>query len=217
MPLVKLTHVSTVTSPEGTSLLSFKPDRLFTHEAGQFGLWIAGGSARPFTIASSPNDEFIQLGTRLHSGSKIKRKLEALEPGDTIRLFGPFGKIAPPDDGTPIIYVTQGIGITPARAIIREKRGAHQTLIHVGAPYFKEELGAAVDEASYPAGRAELASALDAAVKSEPNAHFLVAGSPAFVKDTSAGLKAGGVAADRIHADAFMGLPDPGAQGAGEG
>ncbi len=210
MAFVKLFHVRTDTDPAGASLLSFRPAHPFTHKAGQFGLWIAGGSARPFTIASAPGDEFVQLGTHLHSGSRIKRALSALGPGDTVRFLGPIGGIAPPDDGSAVVYVTQGIGVTPARALIRERPARPQTLIHVGAPHFRAELEPLVDEAVFPAGRVDLADALTAAAASGDGSHFLVAGSNGFVRATSALLKQHGIDASHIHADGFLGLPDSG-------
>lgn len=210
MALTKLTHVRTETDPTGASLLSFRPTHPLTHEAGQFGLWIVGASARPFTIASSPGDEFIQLGTHLHSASRIKRALSALEPGDTIRLLGPIGRIAPPNDGSPVAYVTQGIGITPARSLIRQRPERKQILIHVGAPHFRAELEPLVDAATFPASRDDLAEELAATAGSHGNAHFLVAGSTEFVREVSTLLRLRNIDKHCIHADGFMGLPDIG-------
>lgn len=208
MPFVKLTHVSTETDPAGASLLSFRPARPFARRAGQFGLWVVGGNVRPFTIASAPADEFVQLGTRLHAGSGIKRALSGLQPGDSIRFLGPIGKVAPPDDGTPVVYVSQGIGITPARALIRERPARPQTLIHVGAPYFRAELEPLVNAATYPANRDDFDAVLTAAARADDGSHFIVAGSSGFVRTTSALLRQHGIGTNRIHGDGFIGLPD---------
>ena len=208
MPFVKLTHVSTETDPAGASLLSFRPAHPFNRKAGQFGLWIVRGNARPFTIASAPRDDFVQLGTRLHTGSGIKRALSSLQPGDTIRFLGPIGKIAPPDDGTPVVYVTQGIGITPARALIRERPERPQTIIHTGAPYFRAELEPLVNASTYPASRDDFAAVLTAAALADSGSHYIVAGSTGFVRTTSGLLRQHGISANHIHADGFIGLPD---------
>ena len=208
MKFAALTHVDTRTDTAGASLLSFQPRRPFAYRAGQFGLWIVHSTVRPFTIASAPSDEFIQLGTRLHRESRIKRVLSSLRAGDTVRLLGPFGKIAPSDDGHPVVYVAQGIGITPARALIRERPHRHQTLIHVGSPDFRAELEPLVDTAVYPASRDDATAALSAATQDADGAHYVVAGSTAFVNSTSQALRDLDVAPDRIHADGFMGLTD---------
>jgi ferredoxin-NADP reductase len=207
MKFAALTYLDTRPDPAGASLLSFRPHRPLAYRAGQYGLWIIRGAVRPFTIASAPSDEVIQLATRLHRESRIKRALSSLSAGDTVRLLGPFGTIGPPDDGRPVIYVAQGIGITPARALIRERQRRHQTLIHVGSPYFRAELAPLVDTAVYPANRADSTMALTAAAGADA-AHYVVAGSTTFVDRTSQALRELDVAPDRIHNDGFNGLTD---------
>lgn len=209
MPLISLTHVGTRTDDAGASLLSFRPQREFAYRAGQFGLWIVGASARPFTIASAPRDGLIDLGTRLHAGSRIKRALSALRPGGTVRLLGPLGRIAPPDDGTPVTYLVQGVGITAARALLRQGPERPQRLIHVGIPYFRGELEPMVDTAVYPGSRQEFATEAAAAARAGGgDVHFVIAGSTSFVRSTKVLLRGQGVARTRIHADGFVGLSD---------
>lgn len=208
MHLATLTHVRTDHDPAGASLLSFRPDKPFDYRAGQFGLWIVGGSFRPFTIASTPGDQFIQLGTRLHQGSGIKRALSRLHPGDHARILGPFGHIDPADDPGPVIYAVQGIGVTPARSIIRAHPDRAATLIHVGSPYFRDELEPLATAAIYPKDRDAFTDALKEAASTQPQAQFVVAGSTAFTKSTTAALKALAIPAEHIHADGFIGLPD---------
>ncbi len=140
--------------------------------------------------------------------------MSSLRPGDTIRLLGPFGRIAPADDGGPVVYVAQGIGITPARALIRARSRRNQTLIHVGAPYFRDELEPLVDTALYPAGRDDFAAALTTVVPAAGEAHYVVAGNTTFVTETSQALRELGAAPDRIHADGFTGLTDHAANSA---
>jgi ferredoxin-NADP reductase len=144
----------------------------------------------------------------LHSESRIKRALSSLRPDDTVRLLGPFGNIAPTDDGSPVVYIAQGIGITPARALMRERPRRHQTLIHIGAPYFREELDPLVDTALYPASREDFTAALTTVVPVAEHAHYVVAGSTNFVTVTNQALRQLGCAPDRIHADGFIGLTD---------
>lgn len=208
MRLIALTHVETSHDEAGASLLSFRPDRPFTYRAGQFGLWIAGSAARPFTIASAPGDTYVQLGTRLHPESRIKRALTALAPGDRVHLVGPIGHIAPADDGRPIVFAVQGIGITVARALLRQPAARRRFLIHTGTPYFRPELETLADSAAYPRHREEFSAVLHDATGSAPDAHYIVTGSGAFVSSTRQSLRAAGVPRDRLHTDTFLGLPD---------
>lgn len=74
----------------GGHLLSFRPESGIRFTAGQHGLWLVpGGGAAPFSIASAPQDETIELGTVLHDANRTKSALSALQPGDTVRLLGP--------------------------------------------------------------------------------------------------------------------------------
>jgi len=208
MQLTTLTHVNATTDEAGGSLLSFTADRPFTHKAGQFGIWFCGGALRPFTIASAPRDEFVQLGTHLHNGSAIKRGLTALRPGDRIRLLGAFGKVAPPEDGRPIVFVAQGIGITVARSLLRQPSNRPRHLIHTGRPYFQDELAPLAETATYPPDRDAFTITLNASLRATPGAHWVITGSPTFVKSTAGILRNNEVDAARLHADGFLGLPD---------
>jgi len=207
--LTTLIHVGTTTDESGISLLSFRSSKPFRHTAGQYGLWLRGTAARPFTIASAPEDEFVQLATRLHSESRIKRMLTALTAGDRIRFLGPIGKLAPPEDGRPIVFLAQGIGITPARSLLHQNGAARRRLlIHVGSPHFRDELQPLADQASYPVDREHFVATLEKTVDAERDAYYLVSGSPAFVTSATRALNGFGVDHTRIRSDSFLGLPD---------
>jgi ferredoxin-NADP reductase len=206
--LTTLVHVRTATGESGISLLSFQADKPFHHTAGQYGLWLRGTTARPFTIASAPEDEFVQLATRFDSGSRVKRMLAALTAGDRIRFLGPIGKLAPPEDGRPIVFLAQGVGITPARSLLRRPSPRRRLLIHIGQPYFQDELQPLADQATYPVDRQHFVTALEKTVDLERDAHYLVSGSPAFVTSTTRALQGLAVDHTRIRSDSFLGLPD---------
>lgn len=203
-----LTHVDTEKQASGISLLSFRRDSSFSFKAGQYGLWLVRGSARPFTIASAPSDEFVQLGTNLESGSPIKRKLAALRPGDRVRLIGPMGKIAPPVDNRPVVFISQGVGVTPARALLRQPSTRPRALLHLGRPHFQEELETKADSATYVRTYADLEAELPAIVQHDADAHYVLAGSPNFVGAVTRDLTKLGVSGHNVRKDAFLGLKD---------
>jgi ferredoxin-NADP reductase len=205
-----LTHVSTEPVEGEVALLSFSPGKPLRYAPGQFGLWIVGAAARPFTIASSPLADRIQLATHLHEGSGIKRALSRLRPGDKVRLLGPIGKGAPPAGGAPLVHVTQGIGITTARSMLHSPSTGRQSLIHVGTPYFRAELEPLAAGATYLSNRGQLESALADVARAEPFSRFVVSGSAAFVRGVSETLRRLGVRNDHIRSDSFIGLPDLG-------
>lgn len=208
--LTRLHYLDSHPTGAGGHLLSFRPDSALRFTAGQHGLWLVpGGGAKPFSMASAPADEQIELGTVLHDASRAKTALGALSPGDTVRFLGPLGRLAPPDDGRPIVLVAQGIGITPARSILRQPSTVHRTLVHVGAHHFAEETSALADRAFYPEGRQEFADQLTQSAAQQPTAHFLLAGTRAFVRDTAGQLREAGVRAQQIRRDPFYGATEP--------
>lgn len=77
-------------------------------------------SHRWFTIASAPSENEIHITTRL-SGSNFKNALEALQHGDTIEAKDPEGDFTWDDDES-IVMVAGGIGITPLRSMIVERK-----------------------------------------------------------------------------------------------
>lgn len=79
------------------------------------------GNRRYFTLASSPTENFPQLGIKFFpNGSSFKRALKDMHVGDTIvagQLAGDF--TLPKNTKQKIAFFAGGIGITPFRSIIK--------------------------------------------------------------------------------------------------
>ena len=83
---------------------------------------------RWFTISSAPVENTVNISTRI-SSSTFKQTLNALKPGDQIRahsLGGPFTWEA--EDNNPVILVAAGIGITPFRSILLQRKALGKSL-----------------------------------------------------------------------------------------
>lgn len=119
-----------VIKPETHDAKSFifdKPSELdFT--AGQFIRWYVDhlnaddrGEVRPFSISSSPTEDFLMFTTKFaEPGSTFKKTLLSLPPGAKVRIRGPFGHfILPEDTSQPIVFLGGGVGITPFRGMIK--------------------------------------------------------------------------------------------------
>ncbi|MGC0239393.1 FAD-dependent oxidoreductase [Arthrobacter sp. SD76] len=206
MRLARLKLDSVAVEAGGATVFSFEKDAKLQFRAGQFGVWIVNGSIRPFTFASSPQDAHVQLATRVHDGNAIKRALKALRKGDVVRVLAPLGKGGPTADGRAVVYIAQGIGITTARSLIRATVGREQILLHVGKPYFREELEPLVTTAIYPIDRDEYTLALRKHARHQPDAHYVVSGSGSFAKAAREMLVHEGIPVANIRSDAYIGL-----------
>ncbi|WP_324753334.1 FAD-binding oxidoreductase [Roseovarius sp. Pro17] len=81
---------------------------------------------RPFTPVTLPNEptlEFIIKSYPDHHG--VTEQIAKMEPGDEVKMKGPFGAIA---DKGPGVFIAGGAGVTPMIAILRQRLHEHGTL-----------------------------------------------------------------------------------------
>ena len=104
----------------------FKSSERMDFKPGQYLEWTLGhdrpdvrGNRRYFTIASSPTEENIILGTKFYPNpSTFKQKLLSLELGDKMiasQLSGEFNM--PADKNKKMVFIAGGIGVTPFRSM----------------------------------------------------------------------------------------------------
>lgn len=78
----------------------------------------AEGNSRAFSIASTPQDKFLLVATRLRE-SAFKRVLSHTPQGTLVKIDGPFGDLRLHNDSSrAAVMLCGGIGITPFRSII---------------------------------------------------------------------------------------------------
>ncbi len=123
-----------------TMAFHFEKPEGFEFRAGQFGEFNQispketddEGTNRPFSIASAPFEQDLMIASRMRN-TAFKRNLKNMMPGDEIKLDGPYGSFVLHKDTTrPAVFLTGGIGITPARSIIKEwnkKKLEHQVFL----------------------------------------------------------------------------------------
>ena len=195
----------------GAVALHFRPRRSMEYQAGQHGLWaVPGGGLAPFTMASAPEEELVTLATGLESGSRLKRALAALTPGDPVRLIGPLSRFTLDATAPAVVMLAQGLAVTPFRSMLVHAGIAGvtvpTTLVHVGTGHaYRADTEAAAKEAFYPTSRAAFAAHVVAVTGQRPDATFMVAGTRTFVADTAAQLTGLGIDRSRIRRDAFYG------------
>ena len=116
-------------------LFTFEPTRPLNWVAGQFVRVELPhehpdpeGTKRQFTIASAPSDGVVQIATRM-TPSTFKQALYHLPTEGRLRLVDPpAGDFVWPEADRPLIFVAQGIGITPVRSLIRQRLHTGQTV-----------------------------------------------------------------------------------------
>jgi ferredoxin-NADP reductase len=212
IPLLATMTLSSTRSEEGgVTSFAFVPNRPIPFRAGQHGLLVVPqGGFKPFSIASSPQDEMVALGTRMASGSKFKLALAALQPGASVRFFGPLGSFTIAGTADDLVLLAQGVGITPFRSILRDVRQRvvrkWATLVHVGGDHpFRTDTESLADRAIYPSNSESFRLEVAAQVESHNTATFMISGAPAFVEATKALLRDLGVAARQIRVDSMLG------------
>lgn len=108
----------------------FKPEKPFRYTAGQFiELFLPPhnederGHKRWFTLSSSPTEgELVSITTKFSTSysSYFKNTLQALKPGDTLKMSSPMGDfVLPKRLQTPIVFVAGGMGITPMHSMLQ--------------------------------------------------------------------------------------------------
>lgn len=123
---IEYTVTSVMAGPRGIEIF-FAPAgsrRLRAHHAGQFAFLTATAGGRtethPFTITAPEGDAQLSIFLR-DSGDWTHGAQTGIQPGDKIRLSGPFGAFTPTqaDQSRPQVWIAGGAGITPFLATIR--------------------------------------------------------------------------------------------------
>ena len=113
---------------DGTKLFIFDRPAEYEYKAGQYcAIRLADlvepdpkGAARSFSFASSPYEG--ELAFAMRSGeSGYKKTFWSLQPGATVEATKAVGFFTEPEENDqPIVFLVGGIGITPARSILRQ-------------------------------------------------------------------------------------------------
>ena len=94
--------------------ISFKPGQYLTYK---IDVKDPKGNLRPFSIASSPTEDFLMLSTKI-SQTPFKQTLNKLKISNEIEASGPYGEFVL-DETKDAIMLSGGIGITPLRSMIK--------------------------------------------------------------------------------------------------
>lgn len=86
------------------------------------------GIERTFSFANAPYEDDLMVATRMRD-TAFKRVLKTMSLGTEIIMDAPHGSLTlQKDSSAPAVYLTGGIGVTPARSIVLQ--AAHDKLSH---------------------------------------------------------------------------------------
>ncbi len=228
---------------DGTRLFIFAKPENFAFQAGQYvALRLDAsrlvspdvrGGVRSFSIASAPYED--ELAFVMREGiTGFKKTMWDLKPGDTVGCTKAVGHCTiPENDGKVIALLAGGVGIAPARAMIRgaarsaDSRGYYLFYSNreLKDAAFHEDLKAAIlpdfhyvwtlSDATDPpteAGEERGYITADMIRKYLPewrSAHYYVIGAPGFADAMKAMLLGMGIPETEIKIDPFTGLTGP--------
>lgn len=187
----------------------FTPEEEVPFEAGQYvHLRLSGldeGRTHEFSISSAPEEEDISFTTHV-SESPYKQRLASLAVGEKVELFKIKGDLILPRDGTPLVCIAGGIGITPFHSLMRHARMSENltriTLIHVGhSPYLFETELAQMPYEQYRIGREDVDDTLERVTALQPDSLYYVVGSPQFITAVTEKLSLRGIPPEKIKVD----------------
>ena len=201
--------------------LRLLPGRSLRYRAGQhMVLWTASGVARPYSLASLPDEErFLEFHLDCAHAGEFVSAARQLRVGDPLRLGELRGgalRYDPDWQEQPLWLLASGTGLGPLYGVLREAlRQDHQgpiRLIHVARDaaehYLKAELQAlAAAEPNLQVEwveRARLADFLARLRVDSRQTHALVCGHPDSVEAFAKRLFLAGLARNRLLADAFL-------------
>lgn len=240
MEFFPITLLRTEEVADRTKAFHFSKPEGFSFLAGQYGMLqvpserlvepdVRAGM-RPLSIASAPGDAELVFVMR-EGVTGFKKTMWDLVPGESIRIGGPLGNATIPDeDPRPVAILSGGVGIAPARSILRDAvakgdarkyvlffsnrflRDAafHDELATLRLPDFTYVYTLSAESAPPSASGEErgyiTAEMLCRHLPEWQESLYYVIGAPGFAEAMKAVLVGLGVPSERIHMDPFVGL-----------
>ncbi len=115
-----LTLQSVETVATDTKIFRFNRPEELNFKAGQFlSIQFTATAARAYSIASSPDDDFIEFVIRIIPNGFGTQILDKAKPGDSFTMKGPFGMfVLSANEEDSLVFCGTGTGIAPLRSMI---------------------------------------------------------------------------------------------------
>lgn len=210
---------------EGIYTFRFEKEKDLTWKAGQHGLFNIThkkikNATRPFTVASAPIENTVNITTRINDDpSEFKKAMLELKQGMKISMSGPVGSFYLKDK-SPSLLIAGGIGITPFRSILKqieaENVGVDRqvNLLYMDSKQtylYKDELDIMASNptisVTYLDSRNDLHQEINKfTTLNENNGKYFIAGSNSMVRSIASYLKDNNISKRNIKKDTFFGI-----------
>lgn len=161
---------------------------------------------------SKPGDDFFQITTKRHDQGVVSGFMHDLKVGDVVKLSPPFGAFTVADDGSPMVLLSAGIGMTPIKAFADAHPDRVQKIIHVDKSleqvpfraHFDQNFKDKTEYLFSSGGRPSVKTIADNAMKSAAaGTKYYLCGPPSFMGGVAKELRNAGVPSDCIVWEAF--------------
>ncbi|MDP8201763.1 MAG: FAD-dependent oxidoreductase [Candidatus Tenebribacter burtonii] len=219
----KVEFISAVNIDEDYYVISLKKPECLMWRPGEHAIFtlpgnkVAGKKYRAFSIASTPEEDVILLGTRTGKDvSSFKQNLINMKQGELVKLRGPFGWFTLQDSNSPVVFIGLGVGVTPFRALLKsfdqqENRNLEFIYSSSNVFLFKDEINKIVEQNDkfnmfYTRTIEETNDAISESARKYVNkAFYYIGGSQKAIKSITKLLKMNGIKSKKIINDPFLG------------
>lgn len=201
----------------------FEPKGKINWKAGQHGVFTLNNKkinkpTRAFSIASIPSEGHIKISMKISENpSAFKQELLNFKPGMEISMRGPIGSFYIRNQ-KPVVFIAGGIGITPYRALLKNRlldseQNNDVKLLYMDSKeehIYKEELEKASNNPSiktdFLVNREHLNKEIETfIIKNNNKAEYFIVGSKFMVNNIERLLKNKGINKKNIKKDTFIG------------
>ncbi|MFC1648214.1 ferredoxin--NADP reductase [Nanoarchaeota archaeon] len=127
-------------NPE-TAVLRFSPEYKVDFYPGQFfNICVIKDEeimARPYSITSTPEDEYMEFYVKAHKEGTVAKHILALKINESAGILGPHGNFIKKESDNDVVFIAAGSGIAPlmsmARHLVKQDSFSNITFLHAAS------------------------------------------------------------------------------------